>query len=39
MVKCAEYMSDAGFLMLRMLVSVSALFFVAIAAITQATSL
>lgn len=39
MVKCAEYMSDAGFLMLRMLVTVSALFFVAIAAITQATSL
>ena len=39
MVKCAEYMSDAGFLMLRMLVTVSALFFVAIAAITQATSI
>lgn len=37
MLKCTEYMTDAGFLLLRMLVTVSALFFVAIAAITKVT--
>ena len=38
MVKCTQYLTDAGFLLLRMLVTLSALFFVSIAAITKATS-
>ena len=38
MLKCTQYLTDAGFLLLRMLVTLSALFFVSIAAITKATS-
>lgn len=37
MVKCADYMTDAGYLLLRLLITVSALFFIAIAALTNAT--
>lgn len=39
MTVCSEYMTDAGFLMLRMLVTVTALFFLTIAALTNATSI
>lgn len=38
MTKCVEYISEAGFMMLRMLITITALFFVAIAAVTNATS-
>lgn len=38
MAKCVGYISDAGFLMLKMLITVTTLFFVTIAAITSATS-
>lgn len=37
MAKCVEYISDAGFLLLKMLITVTTLFFVTIAAITNAT--
>lgn len=37
MAKCVEYISDAGFLLLKMLITVTTLFFVTIAAITTAT--
>lgn len=39
MLRCSEYMTDAGFLLLRLLITVSALFFVAIAAVTRATTI
>lgn len=38
MTKCVEYISEAGFMMLRILILIAALFFVAIAAVTNATS-
>lgn len=38
MTKCVESISEAGFMMLRILITVTALFFVAIAAVTNATS-
>lgn len=38
MTNCVEYISDAGFLLLRMLVTVTILFFITIAAVTNATS-
>lgn len=38
MTKCVEYISEAGFMMLRILITITALFFVAIAAVTNATS-
>ena len=38
MTKCVDYISEAGFMMLRILITVTALFFVAIAAVTNATS-
>lgn len=37
MINCVEYISDAGFLLLRMLVTVTILFFITIAAVTNAT--
>lgn len=37
MAECTEYMTDAGFLMLRVLVTVTTLFFLTIAALTNAT--
>lgn len=39
MIKCATYMTDAGYLLLRLLITVSVLFFIAIAAITSATGI
>ncbi len=38
MAKCVEYISDAGFMLLRMLITVTTLFFVTIAVVTNATS-
>lgn len=38
MEKCVEYISDAGFLLLRILITVATLFFVTIAVVTNATS-
>lgn len=38
MTKCVEYISDAGFILLKILITVTTLFFVTIAAITNATS-
>jgi len=38
MTKCVEYISDAGFMLLRILITVTTLFFVTIAAVTNATS-
>lgn len=38
MVKCVDYMTDAGYLLLRLLITVSVLFFIAIAALTNATT-
>lgn len=37
MMKCVEYISEAGFMLLRILITVSTLFFVTIAAVTNAT--
>lgn len=37
MVECTDYITDAGFLLLRMLVTVTALFFLTLAAITKVT--
>ena len=37
MIKSVEHISEAGFLMLRMLITVTALFFITIAAITNST--
>lgn len=37
MINCVEYMSEAGFLLLRMLVTVTTLFFVTIAVVTNVT--
>lgn len=37
MVECSNYIVDAGFLLLRMLVTVTALFFLTLAAMTNAT--
>lgn len=37
MVECTEYIADAGFLLLRMLVTVTALFFLTLAAMTKVT--
>lgn len=37
MVECTDYIMDAGFLLLRMLVTVTALFFLTIAAMTNVT--
>jgi len=38
MMKCVEYISEAGFMLLRVLITVTALFFVTIAAVTNATT-
>ena len=38
MVKCVSYISEAGMLLLRLLITVATLFFVTIAAVTNATS-
>lgn len=38
MTKCVEYISDAGFMLLRILITVTTLFFITIAAVTNATS-
>lgn len=38
MMKCVEYISEAGFMLLRILITVTTLFFVTIAAVTNATS-
>ena len=38
MMKCIEYISEAGFMLLRILITVTTLFFVTIAAVTNATS-
>lgn len=38
MTKCVEYISEAGFMTLRILITVTTLFFVTIAAVTNATS-
>lgn len=38
MTKCVDYISEAGFMLLRLLITVATLFFVAIAAVTNATS-
>ena len=38
MLKCVEYISEAGFMLLRILITVTTLFFVTIAAVTNATS-
>lgn len=37
MLECTEYIADAGFLLLRMLVTVTALFFLTLAAMTNVT--
>lgn len=37
MLKCVEYISEAGFMLLRILITVTTLFFVTIAAVTNAT--
>ncbi len=37
MINCVEYISEAGFLLLRVLITVSTLFFVTIAAVTNVT--
>ena len=37
MMHCVEYIAEAGFLLFRMLVTVTALFFITIAAVTNAT--
>lgn len=37
MLKCIEYISEAGFMLLRILITVTTLFFVTIAAVTNAT--
>ncbi len=36
MMKCVEYISEAGFMLLRILITVTTLFFVTIAAVTNA---
>jgi stage III sporulation protein AE len=38
MAKCVDYISEAGFMLMRILITVTALFFVTIAAVTNATS-
>ena len=38
MTKCVHYISEAGFMLLRLLITVATLFFVTIAAVTNATS-
>lgn len=38
MMKCVEYISEAGFMLLRVLITVTTLFFVTIAAVTNATT-
>ena len=38
MTKCVEYISGAGFMLLRILITVTTLFFITIAAVTNATS-
>ncbi|MDE6364203.1 MAG: stage III sporulation protein AE [Lachnospiraceae bacterium] len=38
MMKCVEYISEAGFMLLRILITVTTLFFVTIAVVTNATS-
>ena len=38
MMKCVEYISEAGFMLLRILITVTTLFFVTIAAVSNATS-
>lgn len=38
MQKCTEYMADAGFLLLRLLITLTTLFFITIAALTNATA-
>lgn len=38
MMKCIEYISEAGFMLLRILITVTTLFFVTIAVVTNATS-
>lgn len=38
MMKCVEYISEAGFMLLRILITVTTLFFVTIAAVTNATT-
>lgn len=37
MISCVEYMTDAGFLLLRMLITVGGLFFISLAALTALT--
>lgn len=38
MTKCVDYISEAGFMLLQLLITVATLFFVTIAAVTNATS-
>ncbi|MDE7030586.1 MAG: stage III sporulation protein AE [Lachnospiraceae bacterium] len=38
MLKCVEYIAEAGFMLLRILITVTTLFFVTIAAVTNATT-
>lgn len=38
MMKCVEYISEAGFMLLRILITVTTLFFITIAVVTNATS-
>ncbi|MCD8038047.1 MAG: stage III sporulation protein AE [Lachnospiraceae bacterium] len=38
MMKCVDYISEAGFMLLRILITVATLFFVTIAAVTNVTS-
>lgn len=38
MTKCVDYISDAGFMLLQLLITVATLFFITIAAVTNATS-
>jgi hypothetical protein len=38
MTKCVDYISEAGFMLIRILITVTTLFFVTIAAVTNATS-
>ncbi|MDE7478325.1 MAG: stage III sporulation protein AE [Lachnospiraceae bacterium] len=38
MMKCVEYISEAGFMLLKILITVTTLFFVTIAAVTNATT-
>ena len=37
MMECTDYITDAGFLLLRMMVTVTALFFLTLAAMTNMT--